>query len=465
MNETPKALRLHIGIFGRANVGKSSVLNLVTGQDAAIVSPVAGTTTDVVRKSMELLPLGPVTFLDTAGIDDATSLGSLRVERTNEALASSDIACLVVEAGAWTGYEDDITKKCAAQKTPVIVIVNKTDLAPPASDWLAGIRAKNPRLVECSATGAGANPAEREAFMRALKAHLLDAAPDGFLEPPAILGDLLPSGQGVPLAVLIVPIDLQAPKGRLILPQVQAIRDALDSDAAVAVVKEREYRAFLDRLASPPDLVVCDSQIALKMVADTPAGIPATTFSILFSRFKGDIVRMAEGAAALATLAPGDRVLVAEACSHHALEDDIGRVKIPRWIRQFTGSGVEIDHVAGRDWPADLAKYRVVIHCGGCTLTRREMLARIETARASGVPVTNYGMAISVLQGVVDRTLSPFPSALEAYRRAKGIAAGNPATANDHPATGEHAQASAHLATGEHADASSHPTPVSGEPT
>jgi [FeFe] hydrogenase H-cluster maturation GTPase HydF len=439
MNETPKALRLHIGIFGRANVGKSSVLNLITGQDAAIVSPVAGTTTDVVRKSMELLPLGPVTFLDTAGVDDATALAGLRVARTNEALAASDVACLVVESGAWTEYEEDIARRCETQKTPVIVIVNKSDLVSPAADWLTGIRARHPRVIECSATRAGANASEREAFMRALKGHLLDAAPDGFLEPPAILGDLLPSGQGIPLAVLIVPIDLQAPKGRLILPQVQAIRDALDSDAAVTVVKEREYRAFLDRLSAPPDLVVCDSQIALKMVADTPPSIPATTFSILFSRFKGDIVRMAEGAAALATLSSGDRVLVAEACSHHALEDDIGRVKIPRWIRQFTGSGVEIDHVAGRDWPADLAKYRVVIHCGGCTLTRREMLARIETARASGVPVTNYGMAISVLQGVIDRTLSPFPAALEAYNRAKAAAAGNPANASERSAPSGHA--------------------------
>lgn len=422
MNETPKALRLHIGLFGRTNTGKSSLLNLIVGQDSAIVSPVAGTTTDVVRKSMELLPLGPVTFLDTAGIDDESGLGELRVERTREALASSDVACLVLESDVWTAYEDELASLAAAQKTPLILVVNKTDVKKPSAAWLDTIRAVSPRIIECSTARAQLNAEEREAFLLALKRHLLEAAPDDFLEPPAILGDLLPSGSGVPLAVLIVPIDLQAPKGRLILPQVQSIRDALDSDAAVAVVKEREYRPFLDRLASPPDLVVCDSQIALKMVADTPTGIPATTFSILFSRFKGDIVRMAEGAAALASLKAGDRVLVAEACTHHALEDDIGRVKIPRWIRQFTGSGVEIDHAAGRDWPADLARYRVVIHCGACTLTRREMLWRLERARAAGVPVTNYGMAISVLQGVIERTLSPFPAALDAYERARGAA-------------------------------------------
>ena len=422
MNETPKALRLHIGLFGRTNTGKSSLLNLIVGQDSAIVSPVAGTTTDVVRKSMELLPLGPVTFLDTAGIDDESGLGELRVERTREALASSDVACLVLESDVWTAYEDELASLAAAQKTPLILVVNKTDVKKPSGAWFDTIRAVSPRIIECSTARAQLNAEERESFLLALKRHLLEAAPDDFLEPPAILGDLLPSGSGVPLAVLIVPIDLQAPKGRLILPQVQSIRDALDSDAAVAVVKEREYRPFLDRLASPPDLVVCDSQIALKMVADTPTGIPATTFSILFSRFKGDIVRMAEGAAALASLKAGDRVLVAEACTHHALEDDIGRVKIPRWIRQFTGSGVEIDHAAGRDWPADLARYRVVIHCGACTLTRREMLWRLERARAAGVPVTNYGMAISVLQGVIERTLSPFPAALDAYERARGAA-------------------------------------------
>ena len=418
MNQTPKALRLHIGIFGRTNTGKSSFLNLVTGQDSAIVSSQAGTTTDVVSKSMELLPLGPVTFLDTAGIDDDSDLGSLRVEKTKKALASSDVAILMLEAGIWTEYEERIAADCAAQRTPLVLVVNKTDERAPASEWLDFLKDVSPRIIACSCIKAGENYPKKEECLNALKKALLDACPDDFLEPPAILGDLIPSGRGVPLVVLIVPIDLQAPKGRLILPQVQAIRDALDSDAAVAVVKEREYAAFLERLASPPDLVVCDSQIALKMVADTPREIPMTTFSILFSRFKGNINAMAEGAAALSSLKSGDRVLVAEACTHHALEDDIGRVKIPRWIRQFTGAGIEIDHCAGKDWPADLNKYRVVVHCGACTLTRREMLWRIEQAKAAGVPATNYGMAISALQGVIDRTLSPFPGALGSYRAA-----------------------------------------------
>jgi [FeFe] hydrogenase H-cluster maturation GTPase HydF len=223
------------------------------------------------------------------------------------------------------------------------------------------------------------------------------------------------------LAVLVVPIDLQAPKGRLILPQVQTIRDCLDSDAAVAVVKEREYSAFLERLSTPPDIVVCDSQVVLKMAADTPRDVPCTTFSILFSRCKGDLVEAAKGAAVLADIGPGDRILVAEACSHHAIEDDIGRVKIPRWLRQYAGADVQVDVSSGRDYPDNLAEYRLVIHCGGCMLTRREMLARIERARQAGVPLTNYGVAISMLQGVIERTLSPFPAARDAFCRARDM--------------------------------------------
>lgn len=415
MHETPKALRLHIGIFGRTNSGKSSFINLVTGQSTSIVSPVAGTTTDVVRKSMELLPLGPVTFLDTAGIDDGGELGGLRVSRTRDALASSDIAILVCEPSTWTEYEEGLVSACAGQKTPLVIVVNKVDLQVPDQAFITALSGKSAHLITLSCQRAREDRNEREDALLALKKALIACAPESFFEPPAILGDLLPSGSSLPLVVLIVPIDLQAPKGRLILPQVQAIRDALDSDAACIVVKEREYAALLASLARPPDLVVCDSQVALKMVADTPEGINCTTFSILFSRFKGNIELMARGAAALSRLADGDRLLISEACTHHALEDDIGRVKIPRWIRQHTGLALDIEHVAGRDYPADLSAYSLVIHCGACTLTRREMLLRIELARRAGVPVTNYGMAISALQGVIERTLSPFPAALDAY--------------------------------------------------
>jgi [FeFe] hydrogenase H-cluster maturation GTPase HydF len=241
--------------------------------------------------------------------------------------------------------------------------------------------------------------------------------------------------------VLVVPIDLQAPRGRLILPQVQTIRDCLDNDAAVVVVKEREYAAFLERLSTPPDIVVCDSQVVLKMVGDTPRDVPCTTFSILFSRNKGDLVEAARGAAVLGALGPGDKILIAEACSHHAIEDDIGRVKIPRWLRQYAGADIQVDVSAGRDYPDTLREYRLVIHCGGCMLTRREMLARIEQARMAGVPLTNYGVAISALQGVIERTLSPFPAARDAYCRERdrrtAVAAQAPAmSARAAPAAG-----------------------------
>lgn len=420
MTGTPKSLRLRVGLFGRTNTGKSSLINLITGQEAAIVSHVAGTTTDVVEKSMELLPLGPITLLDTAGIDDVSELGSLRTAKTAKALASADVCVIVTVAGEWTPYEKNVAESCARQKTPIIVVVNKSDIAPADAAWLEGLKSTAAHVLEVSATKAREHGAAREAFMNEFKRALLDVCPEGFLDPPAILGDLLPADRGLALAVLVVPIDLEAPKGRIILPQVQAIRDCLDSDAAVAVVKDREYPAFLGRLSSPPELVVCDSQVVLRTMADTPNDVPCTTFSILFSRFKGDIISMARGAATLSRLAPGDRVLVAEACTHHALEDDIGRVKIPRWLRQYTGADIKIDHCAGKDYPDNLADYRLVIHCGACTLTRREMLWRIERAEAAGVAVTNYGMAISALQGVIERALAPFPSALDAYRDALG---------------------------------------------
>ncbi|WP_255944695.1 [FeFe] hydrogenase H-cluster maturation GTPase HydF [Brucepastera parasyntrophica] len=326
MMTAPKALRLHIGLFGRANTGKSSFLNMVTGQDTSIVSPVPGTTTDSVIKSMELLPLGPVTFLDTAGIDDESELGEQRIAKTFRALASSDIALLILESGIWTEYEQTIADECGRTKTPLILVINKTDIHPVQTDWSDSLAYP---YMQCSASRCMRYHDEREACMLELKRLLLSACPENFLDPPAILGDLIPRTGSLPVVVMIVPIDIQAPKGRLILPQVQAIRDALDYNASVCVVRETDYPAFLGRLASPPDLVICDSQAAGLMVQNTPADIPCTTFSILFSRYKGDITAMARGAAVLTSLRPGDRILIAEACTHHALEDDIGRVKIP----------------------------------------------------------------------------------------------------------------------------------------
>ena len=410
---TPKSLRLTIAILGRTNVGKSSLLNYIAGQDVSITAPLPGTTTDVVEKPMELAPLGPVLFLDTAGLDDTTALGGKRMERTAKAFDRADIALLLLETNVLGPVEEQLLARAKERKLPVIVVVGKCDLQEPTSTWLEQIRKLTPQVLTVSTT----NAAGREAFRSALSSALLARCPEDFLQPPPLVGDLVKPGG---LVVLVVPIDLQAPKGRLILPQVQTIRDALDNDAAALVVKERELAPMLQRLAQPPDIVICDSQAVQKVVADTPLSVPCTTFSILFARLKGDLQRLAEGAAAVDRLRSGDAVLMAESCSHHALEDDIGRIKIPRWLRQYTGAALTVDSTAGRDFPEDLAKYRLVVQCGGCMVTRREVLSRIQQAQAAGVPITNYGLCIAQTQGVLRRVLAPFPAALNAYTRAAG---------------------------------------------
>jgi [FeFe] hydrogenase H-cluster maturation GTPase HydF len=408
MNTTPKSLRLHIAFFGRCNVGKSSLLNALTRQQVSIVSPVAGTTTDPVEKPMELLPFGPVLFIDTAGIDDAGALGALRLEKTRQVLERTDVAVLVAEAGAWGDFETEILRELAERKTPTVIVLNKADLQSGGDALVASLPQGNQRVVKTSATqGAGISE---------LRQALLDAAPADFIDSPAILGDLVGPGE---LAVLVVPIDKEAPKGRLILPQVQAIRDLLDSDAYCLVVKERELRSALDRLIAPPKLVVTDSQAFLKVAADTPRSVPMTSFSILMSRFKGDLLAQVQGALAIENLRGGDRVLIAEACSHHPIGEDIGRVKIPRWLTQYTGEKICFEHVQGRDFPADLADYKLVIHCGACMWNRREMLSRILRCQQAGVPITNYGLTIAYSLGIFERALQPFPAALEFFRNAR----------------------------------------------
>jgi len=409
MQTTPKSLRLTIAILGRMNVGKSSLLNYIVGQDVAITAPIPGTTTDVVEKPMELPPLGPVLFLDTAGLDDTTALGEQRVARTVRAFDRADIAILLLESGVLGPVEDELLTRAAARKLPIVAVVGKCDQQTPADTWLEMVRKCTPQVLQVSTI----NTAGREAFRAALRQALLALCPDDFIQPPPLIGDLVKPGG---LVVLVVPIDLQAPKGRLILPQVQTLRDALDHDAAALVVKERELAHMLRQFAVPPDLVICDSQAVQKVVADTPESVPCTTFSILFARLKGDLQRLAEGAAAVDRLRSGDTVLMAESCSHHALEDDIGRVKIPRWLRQYTGATLQVDTTAGRDFPTDLSKYKLVVQCGGCMVTRREVLSRIQQAQAAGVPITNYGLCIAQTQGVLQRVLAPFPAALEAYK-------------------------------------------------
>jgi [FeFe] hydrogenase H-cluster maturation GTPase HydF len=410
MQETPKSNRLNIAIFGRTNVGKSSLMNMLAGQEIAITSPVAGTTTDVVEKACELLPLGPVLFLDTAGVDDVSELADLRLKKTQKIYDRADIILLVAEPDAWTGFEDKVLSKAEEKKIPVVVIINKTDLIKPGQTFLENIRKKCARIIEVSSI----NTSGRDIYVNTIKHQLIEIAPDDFVQPPGLIGDLVSPGG---IAVLVVPIDLQAPKARLILPQVQTIRDTLDNDAAAFVVKERELPAMLSMLNKKPDVVVTDSQAILKVSADVPKDIKLTTFSILFARQKGDLTVAAQGAAAIDRLKPGDRVLIAEACTHHALEDDIGRVKIPRWLRQYLGFEVKAETYAGRDYPDNLSDYKLIIHCGGCMLTRREMMSRIQKASQAGVAITNYGVAISFLQGVIKRSLEPFPAALMAFQR------------------------------------------------
>jgi [FeFe] hydrogenase H-cluster maturation GTPase HydF len=410
MEKTPKSMRLQIGLFGRTNVGKSSFLNLIAGQDIAVTSALPGTTTDIVEKTMELLPVGPVMFLDTAGIDDVSALAEKRLARTEKVFDRADVFVLITEPDAWTPFEDSIVNAARQRKAGVVIVINKADIKAPAPAFTNSCMERSPLVMTCISTDSAA----RDRYVAEFKILLVKACPDEKSMP--LLGDLVPENG---LAVLIIPIDKEAPKGRIILPQVQVIRDALDHGAASLVVREHEYPALLRRLGAPPDLVVCDSQVVDKMVADTPAGVPCTTFSILFSRYKGDLEEQTAGAAAIESLKHGDRVLIAEACTHHAVADDIGRVKIPKWLERFTGAGLKINVVSGRDYPADLADYALVVHCGSCMLTRRETVLRIGRAREAGVAITNYGLCISFLQGVIERVLEPFPAALDSFRSAR----------------------------------------------
>jgi [FeFe] hydrogenase H-cluster maturation GTPase HydF len=405
MKTTPKSNRLHIAIFGRRNSGKSSLLNALTRQNVSIVSDVPGTTTDPVEKPMELLPLGPVLFIDTAGIDDVGALGALRVEKTRRVFDRADVAMVVAAGGEWGEFEESLLAAAKERGTPAVAIFNKTDLGRPPASLVNQLQAAGIRVAHTTAvTGEG---------ILDLREAIVEIAPADCLQPPSLAGDLTAPGE---LAVLVVPIDMEAPKGRLILPQVQTIRDLLDCDAYCMIVKERELRDALARLNRPPALVVTDSQAFLKVAAETPRSVKLTSFSILFARAKGDLDEFVRGAMAIERLAPGDRVLICEACTHHPLGDDIGRVKIPRWLRQYVGGSLEVIHRQGHDFSERLDDVQLVIHCGACMHNRKQMLSRILRCRRAGVPITNYGMAIAYTLGILERALEPFPSALETYR-------------------------------------------------
>ena len=401
MTTVSKSLRLQIGIFGRANTGKSSFLNKITSQNVSIVSPLAGTTTDVVEKVMEFRPVGPVVFLDTAGIDDSSQLSSDRVQKTSAVFDRADVFVIITEDEKWGEYEESLAEKAAAKKAFLIVVVNKCDIQPLSDNFRAKLLSITPNIMSCSCADSTSGEAVKNAFREVLTA----CVPEEFLSPQAIVNDLIPKNG---LAILVTPIDTGAPKGRLIMPQVQTIRDILDGDSTVVVVKEPQYKSALSTLNRKPDIVICDSQVVQSVVEQTPADVKCTTFSVLFARLKGDLEEAARGALAINRLKAGDKVLIAEACTHHAAEDDIGRVKIPRWLKQHTALDLQIDIVNGRDYPQNLEQYSLIIHCGACMLTRREMLSRTGTAVKKNVPVTNYGLAISCFKGVLERVLEPF---------------------------------------------------------
>lgn len=400
LNETPRGGRLHIAIFGRRNAGKSSLINALTNQDIAIVSDVPGTTTDPVYKSMEILPVGPVVIIDTAGIDDVGELGELRVKKTIAVLKKTDLMILVIDPLQNVDkYELDLIRKAGEQGVPVVGVLNKVDLEPmvtPAElEEMLGIRV----VPVSTVTRQG---------IEVLKKEMIKSAPKEWTAP-TILGDLINPGDTV---VLVVPIDLAAPKGRIILPQVQTIRDILDHDACALVVKERELKKAFSDLSRKPKMVVTDSQAFLKVDADTPRDIMLTSFSILFARYKGNLETLVSGAMVVEGLKPGDRVLIAEACTHHRVADDIGTVKIPRWLRQRVGGELQFDWSSGIELPGNLEQYKLIVHCGACMINRKEMLHRIMQATGAGVPIVNYGVLIAHVHGILKRALSPFPSAL-----------------------------------------------------
>ena len=397
LNQTPRGSRLHIAIFGRRNAGKSSLINALTNQNIAIVSDIPGTTTDPVYKSMEILPIGPVVLIDTAGIDDIGQLGALRMEKAFAVLAKTDLLLLVIDPAAGAGtHEKDVISRAKKNKVPVIAVLNKIDLYPQVSTEELSAGLNLPVIPVSALTRRG---------IHELKMAMIKSAPKDWMSP-TILGDLISPGDTV---VLVTPIDLAAPKGRLILPQVQTIRDILDNDAMALVVKERELKAALANLKSNPRLVVTDSQAFLKVAADTPKDVLMTSFSILFARYKGNLTTLVEGAKAIENLMPGDKVLVAEACTHHRVEDDIGTVKIPRWLQQIVGGPLDFTWVSGLELPPGLNDYKLVIHCGACMINRKEMLHRLVTTQQADVPIVNYGVLIAYVLGILKRALAPFP--------------------------------------------------------
>ena len=391
LNDTPSANRVHIGFFGKRNAGKSSVLNAVTGQDLAIVSEIRGTTTDPVAKAMELLPMGPVVVIDTPGIDDEGALGEQRIRKTKQVLNKSDIALLIVDVTVGkTETDRELIGIFREKKIPYLVVWNKSDL-------LSEIPVPAPEEIFVSA-------ATKFQIVELKKRIVALAAVPCEVQP--LVADLL---QPSDVVVLVIPVDTSAPKGRLILPQQQTIRDILDSHAVAVVVREAELRETLETLGRKPTLVITDSQVFAQVSADTPDDIRLTSFSILFARYKGSLLTAVKGAKVLDHLADGNTVLIAEGCTHHRQCEDIGTVKLPRWILEYTGKRIQFAFTSGREFPDDLSPYKLAVHCGGCMLNEREMKYRVQCALDQGVPITNYGILIAHINGILKRSVSVFP--------------------------------------------------------
>lgn len=392
-----KSLRLHIGIFGKTNVGKSSFLNAILNQNVSIVADVAGTTTDIVEKSAELFPIGAVTFLDTAGIDDSTELAELRLEKTNNAIQRCDIAVIIIDYNGISKYEELLISQFKELNIPFLVVINKFDIDQVSADNYNKILEYTSNIVETSAT-------EDKSITNKFIEALVKILPDEFINPPSILGDKIESGDTV---ILVTPIDKEAPKGRLILPQVQTIRDILDNHCLAYIVQENKLEEALNNLKNKPKLVVTDSQAFNIVSKIVPKDIPLTSFSILFARLKGDLKTFINGCRAIDKLHPNDKVLILESCTHHTIEDDIAREKIPQLLKKKLGFDLDFEYKSGHDFPS-INAYKLIIHCGACMTNRKEILSRILIANKKNIPITNYGMAISHCLGILDRAVQIF---------------------------------------------------------
>lgn len=398
MQATPKANRLHIGIFGKRNVGKSSLINRLTNQEISIVSDVAGTTTDSVEKTMEFLPLGPVVFIDTAGVDDVGDLGLQRVQKTQKVYDRTDIAIIVCDFDGWSEYDVQLFNEFSNRNIPVVAIVNKQDLSRISDDKLEFIKTYVPDVLLVSISS-------DDDIVNLLKSILVAKCPDEFITPPSILGDIVSQNDTV---VMVIPVDKEAPKGRLILPQVQVLRDLLDNRCKVFVSQETELQETLSELRISPKLVITDSQAFGIVDGIVPEDVALTSFSILFARMKGDLKEFYLGASKVNDLQDGDKVLICESCSHHQIDDDIARVKIPRLIANKSGKNLDFVFHSGHDFPIDLSEYALLVHCGACMTNKREVLSRIMKCKQLGLPITNYGIVIAHCLGILDRAIKPF---------------------------------------------------------